>query len=124
MSPQNISALGRLLAILALMAQCAFGAGLQLPAPLAALADATTICHPHETSDEAPRAPHSPADCPICPLCVSLSVPGLTIAAGPSLSVPPVVMVARAAVLPPATAPPSSTVALAAGPRGPPHSLT
>jgi hypothetical protein len=88
-----------------------------------ALAGFTTICHAHETSDGAPPAPHSPTDCPICPLCVSLSAPVLAILAPLSVPAPPGIVVARAAVPPPATAPPT-TVAFAARPRGPPAVLT
>jgi hypothetical protein len=123
MSQRRTSATGLFFALLALVMQLASGATVPRMEALAALAGAATICHAHETSDEAPRSPHAPADCLFCPLCVSLSAPALANSASPLLPAPPMVVVARAAVLPPSTAPPT-VVVLAAQPRGPPHILT
>jgi hypothetical protein len=123
MAPHRISASGLLLALLALTMQLAFGAAVPRFEVAAALAGATTICHADETSDSAPPAPHHPADCPICPLCASLSAAAFALSVPAALPVPRVVAVARAAVLPPSTAPPAIVV-LAARPRGPPAILT
>ncbi len=128
MNHRRTFASGLFFALLALVAQLAAGATvLNMTifgmADLAAIADATTICHAHETSDQAPATPHNPADCPICPLCVSLSAAAFAIMADPVLPTPRLVIVAPAVILPPATAPPA-TLVLAARPRGPPALLT
>jgi hypothetical protein len=123
MRPRDISAFGRFLALLALTGQLVLGAAITRFDPLAALIDLTTICNGHEASDKAPPAPHSPAGCLICPLCVSLSTPALAILTPLSGPAPPGIAVARGAVSPPATAPPT-TVLFAARPRGPPAILT
>jgi hypothetical protein len=119
MSHRRISASGLLLAMLALIARLASGAVVPRTEAVAAIAEATTICHAQETSGEAPPTPHNPPDCPICPLCLSLSGPGFVLTAHPALPAPRMVVVAPAVVLPSATAPPA-TVVLAARPRGPP----
>jgi hypothetical protein len=122
MSQRRNSPLGLLFTLLALVAQLASGAIVPRMEAVAAIADATTICHAHETSDEAPPAPHNPPACPICPLCVSLSGAAFALTPHRTLPTPRVVVVAPAVVLPPATAPPT-TVVLAARPRGPPTIL-
>jgi hypothetical protein len=116
MSQHRNSPLGMLFALLALVGQLISGAAMVRTEPAATLANATTICHADDTSDETPPIQHHPSDCPICPLCVSLSAP-VALTARPPLPTPRVVMVA------PATAPPSSIVVLAARPRGPPTVL-
>lgn len=123
MSQRRISAAGLLFALLALVVQVASGATVPRVAALAAIADATTFCHLHETSGQGPAKPHNPADCPICPLCVSLTAPAFAIMADPVLPMPRVIVVAPTVILPPATAPPA-TVVLAKRPRGPPAILT
>jgi hypothetical protein len=128
MSHRRTFASGLLFALLALVAQLAAGATVPHMtnlgiADLAVIADATTICHAHETSDQAPVPPHNPTDCPICPLCVSLSAAAFAIAADPALPTPRIINVAPTVILPPATAPPAILV-LAARPRGPPAILT
>jgi hypothetical protein len=123
MSQRRVSTFGLLFALLALVAQLASSIVVPRTDSVAALADASTICHVDETTDQAPTAPHHPADCPLCPLCVSVSAPAFAPAADPVLPTPRVVAVAPAAVLPPATAPPA-TIILAARPRGPPTILT
>ena len=122
MNHRRTSASGLLFAVLALVAQLASGATVPRMADQAAIADATTICHAHETSDQAPAAPHNPADCPICPLCISLSGTAFAITADPVLPTPRSIEVAPTIILPPATAPPSIPV-LAQKPRGPPAVL-
>jgi hypothetical protein len=123
MRPHRTSASGLLLALLALTMQLAFGAVVPRFEVASALAGAMAICHADETSDQAPPAPHHPTDCPICPLCVSLSAAAFALSARAALPAPRVVVVARAAVLPPAIAPPAIVV-FAARPRGPPAILT
>jgi hypothetical protein len=123
MSQRRVSTFGLLFTLLALVAKLASLTVVPRTDGVAALADASTICHVDETTDQAPTAPHHPADCPLCPLCVSVSAPAFALAADPVLPTPPVVAVAAAVVLPPATAPPV-TVVLAARPRGPPNILT
>jgi hypothetical protein len=122
MNHRCTSGSGLFFALLALVAQLVSGAAMPRMEALAVIAGATTICHAHETSDEAPASPHSPSDCLFCPLCVSLSAPALATMALPQLPRPLMVVVARAAILPPSTAPPI-TVVLAARPRGPPNFL-
>jgi hypothetical protein len=128
MSQRRTSASGLFFALLALVTQLAFGATVpnveatQISA-LVAVANATTICHAHEPSDQTPSAPHNPADCAICPLCGSLSVPALAIAFGPVLPRPRITVAAPAVILPPATAPPAIRVQ-AHKPRAPPAFLT
>jgi hypothetical protein len=128
MSHRRTSASGLLFALLALVAQLVSGA--TIPhltslgmTELAVIADATTICHAHESSDQAPAPPHNPEDCQVCPLCASLSGGAFAIAADPVLPTPRIILVAPTVILPPATAPPAVLV-LAAQPRGPPAILT
>jgi hypothetical protein len=123
MKPHRTSASGLLLTLLALTMQLAFGAVLPRFEVASARAVVTTICHADETSDPAPPAPHHPPDCPICPFCASLSAPAFALSVCAAQPAPRVVVVARAVVLPPATARPTK-VALAARPRGPPTILT
>jgi hypothetical protein len=123
MSQRRISAPGFLFALLALVAQLLSGAVVQRTEAAAALGDATTICHAHETSDEAPPVQHHPSDCLICPLCVSLSSTAFALSAHSALPAPRVIVAARAFILPLATAPPA-TIIFAARPRGPPTILT
>jgi hypothetical protein len=123
MSQRRIFRPGLLFTLLAILAQLASGTAVQRTETLASLANATTICHSDETSDQAPVAPRHPADCPICPLCVPLSAPGIALTVQVALPAPRVMVIARSVVLPPATAPPAIVVS-AARPRGPPTILT
>lgn len=122
MSQRRIPASGLLLALMALVAQLAFGAVVPRPEIVGAWNGAAAICHAADTSDEAPPVPHHPSDCLVCPLCISLAAPAFAPPTGSVLPAPRVVVIARAAILPPATAPPVA-VRLAARPRGPPSIL-
>ena len=108
---------GLFLALLALVAQLTLAAA--VPATTVSLADVTTLCQ-HDGNPVAPPAPgHQMPDCQLCLVCHGvLGAFGLPTAA-PVLPEPLTIRVARAAVLPPATAPPLRFVT-AARPRGPP----
>ncbi len=116
----RIPAPGLLLALLALVAQLAFGAVVPQPEVGRVLAGIGIICHAPAPADSAPKAPapHRP-DCVFCPLCVSLAAPGIVLPAG-ATPLPPLQVVAFTPPgLPPATAPPIRQT-MAAQPRGPP----
>jgi hypothetical protein len=113
---------GLFFALLALVAQLAFGAAAPDTEPALALHEAALICH-------APSAAHgktSPArhhHVPVsvfCPLWTALTAPTpLLTAAGPLLPAPGQTLFRRPGLPPPATAPPSIPFRLAQ-PRAPP----
>jgi hypothetical protein len=110
---------GLFLALLALVAQLTLAAA--VPAASVSLADVTTFCQ-HDGDLGAPAHPspsHPSPDCLVCFFCHNAAGPVGLLAAPPMLPAPSTVPVARAVVLPPATAPPLR-IALAARPRGPP----
>jgi hypothetical protein len=108
---------GLFLALLALVAQLTLAAA--VPATTLALADVTVLCH-HDGDGNAPPAPiHQSPDCLLCFLCQSAMGPAGLLALAPLLPTPSAISIARAAILPPPTAPPLRIV-LAAHPRGPP----
>jgi len=108
---------GLFLALLALVAQLTLAAA--VPATTISLADVTTLCQ-HDGNPVAPPAPgHQMPDCQLCVVCHGASGPFGQLAAALMLPQPATIGIARAAILPPATAPPLRLVA-AARPRGPP----
>lgn len=123
MSKRHNSASRLILALLALVAQLTSAQVLPQMEAVAALADATTICHTDGQSHQTPSPSHHPSDCLICPLCVSLSAPAFATPEHPTLPAPRVIVAARTFILPLTTAPPT-TVIFAARPRGPPTILT
>jgi hypothetical protein len=111
--------LGRLCALVALAVQ--LGAASIVPLAVASNAGperllAAPICHAAGGSP-APRQGH---DCVLCPLCQAVAHAGAVL--GPTLASvpPPVLVLLRAAPLPPARAPPLGGTAVASYPRGPP----
>jgi hypothetical protein len=122
MTRRPIPAFGLLLALLALVAQLAFGAVVPRPELGLALDAAGIICHAPASSDgTAPPAHHHPMpDCQFCPLCMSLGTPGLVLpGAPPRPPSPRITAFRRPGLPPPAIAPPVAAV-LSAQPRGPP----
>jgi hypothetical protein len=110
-------ACGLFLALLAIGAQLTLATA--MPASAVSLADVTVLCQ-HDGNPDAPRTPPHPAqDCLLCFFCHAAFGPAGLVASPPLLPVPSSIWVARAVVLPPATAPPLRIV-LAARPRGPP----
>jgi hypothetical protein len=110
-------AFGLFLALLALGAQLTMAA--IVPAAAVSLADVTVLCQ-HDSDPNAPPAPaHQSPDCLLCFFCHSATSPAGLIATVPILPKPSTVLIARAVILPPATAPPLR-LGLAAQPRGPP----
>jgi len=108
---------GLFLALLALVAQLTLAA--VVPVTTVLLADVTVLCH-HDGGLDAPPAPtHQAPDCLLCFFCHAAMGPAGLIAAAPLLPAPRATWIARAAIPPPATAPPLRIV-LAARPRGPP----
>jgi len=108
---------GLFLALLALVVQLTLAAA--VPATTIALADVTTLCH-HDGNPSAPKAPvHQIPDCQLCIVCHGATGPTGLLTAAPMLPLPMTILIARAVVLPPATAPPLRFVT-AARPRGPP----
>ena len=122
MTTRRTSSFGLLLALLALTAQLGFDLPLPKAGTEASLAAATTLCHidGDETGGQVPGPPHLP-DCLICPLCVAIASAATLLlpAVGATVPKPHSAIIARAAVPPPATAPPS-TARFAAQPRAPP----
>ena len=121
MTTRRTSSFGLLLALLALTAQFAFGPPLPKLGAESSLAAATTLCHVdgNDTGGQVPGPPHLP-DCLICPLCAAIaSAATLLPADGTTVPAPPYSIIAKAAVPPPATAPPP-TPRFAAQPRAPP----
>jgi hypothetical protein len=141
MTQRRIPASGLFLALLALVAQLAFGAVVPRPEVALVLNDLGTICHAPAPSDVATateratppdgttpsdgtRPPvqhhHGAPDCLFCPLCMSLATPGIVLpGAVPGLPPPQVAAFRRPGLPPPATAPPVPAL-LSAQPRGPP----
>ena len=123
MADSRISSCGWILALLALVAQLAFGA--MVPRPEMALAQsraADRIKHAMTPGDDTtpPSHRHRMPDCQFCPLCMSLATPAIVMPGGsPSLRPPRIAAFRRPGLPPPATAPPAPTL-LAAQPRGPP----
>jgi len=122
MTHHRIPAPGLFLALLALVAQLAFGAVVPRPEVALALDEAGTICHASAQSDgTGPPAHHDHMpDCQFCPLCMSLATPGIVLPdATPRPPRPQVTAFHRPELPPPATAPPLAAL-LTAQPRGPP----
>jgi hypothetical protein len=116
---------GLLLAILALVGQLALGA-MVMPADAAAVAQsvaeldaASILCVGTPPPVHAPPHRHHAIDCALCPLCAAMATHGVILSAAPSLPAPPAAIAARAALPPPARAPPAQP-RRAALPRGPP----
>jgi hypothetical protein len=109
---------GLVFALLALVAQLTLAAA--VPATTLSMADVTRLCR-HDGNPVAPSAPARPMpDCQLCVVCHGASGPfGMLTAAAPGLPQPTTIAIARAPILPPATAPPLRFVT-AARPRGPP----
>jgi|HubBroStandDraft_1064217.scaffolds.fasta_scaffold91567_2 hypothetical protein len=108
---------GLFLALLAVVAQLTLAAA--VPVTTVLLADVTVLCH-HDGGSDAPPAPaHQAPDCLLCFFCHGAMGSAGLIAAAPTLPTPSTTWIARAAMPPPATAPPLRVV-LAARPRGPP----
>jgi len=108
---------GLFFALLALVAQLTLAS--VVPASLISLADVTVLCQ-HDGNPDTPRAPsHQSPDCLVCFFCHNPAGTAGLVASAPLLPTPSTIPLARAAILPPATAPPPRTV-LAARPRGPP----
>ncbi len=107
---------GLLAALIALAIQLGFAASVPNPGS-AFLLGAGDICH----GGSAPLAPgqHQPPDSSLCPFCAVLAAPAPIPAAAPKVPLPSGAILARAAVLPPATAPPPGR-AVRPQPRGPP----
>jgi hypothetical protein len=95
---------GLLAVLLALMAQ--LGAGAAVPS-IDPVAVAGVLCH---SDDDTPPA-HGPAhssDCLVCPLCVTLHAQQVVLAsAAPEPTPPPALVMRRAELPPPSTAPPA-----------------
>ncbi|HEY3849016.1 MAG TPA: DUF2946 family protein [Acetobacteraceae bacterium] len=122
MTQRRIPASGLFLALLALVAQLAFGAVVPRPEVALVLDQAGVICHAPAPSDGTtpPAHHHHVPDCQFCPLCVSLATPGIVLpGVGPNPPPPQVAAFRRPGLPPPATAPPV-TALLSAQPRGPP----
>ena len=119
---RRIPASGLFLALLALVAQLAFGAVVPRPEIALVLDGGGVICHAPAPSDGTapPGHHHRMPDCPFCPLCMSLATPGIVLpGAIPGPLPPQVVAFHRPGLPPPATAPPAVPL-LSAQPRGPP----
>jgi hypothetical protein len=121
MTQRRLPAAGVFLALLALVAQLAFGAVVPRPEVALALDEAGVICHAAAPSDgRTPPAHHHMPDCQFCPLCMSLATPGIVLpGAGPNPPSPLAAVFRRPGLPPPATAPPVPAL-LSAQPRGPP----
>ncbi len=112
---------GRLAALLALVVQVLLG-GAALPGQAAAdqVGALGVICHadaPAPPGRPPPHRRHMPG-CALCPHCV-MAMQGVIPAAAPALPAPSVRIAARAALPPPARAPPAQPRRVAL-PRGPP----
>ena len=109
---------GLLLALIALAVQLATAS---IVLPIAAPADtvdrlvAASICHPGKAPDHRP-----PPACTICPLCQAIAHSGMLLAPPAFALAAPVAAGWRAALPPPARAPPGR-VLVSAYPRGPPR---
>ena len=122
MTQRRISASGLFLALLALVAQLAFGAVVPRPEVALALDEVGVICHAAAPSDgpTPPAHHHHMPDCSFCPLCMSLATPGVVLpGAAPRVPSPQIAAFRRPGLPPPATAPPVTPL-LSAQPRGPP----
>jgi Protein of unknown function (DUF2946) len=123
MLSRRASLSGLCLALLALAAQFAVALPRAVAAPVQHCG--TLICAMDADADEdagvpAPAHQHDPSDCPVCPLCVSLTGhSALLVPMEPLLPRPASVLIARAAILPPALAPPA-VARRSAQPRAPP----
>jgi hypothetical protein len=118
MTGDGRKASGLFLALLAIMAQLTLA--VVVPASVVSLENATVLCQ-HDTTAPTPHAPpHQLPDCSLCFLCHSASAPAGLTTGPPMLPAPRSLLVARAAVPPPATAPPPRFVNAANPPRGPP----
>jgi len=121
MTQRRIPASGLFLALLALVAQLAFGAVVPRPEVALVLDNAGVICHAAAPDDTLPPAHHHHMpDCQFCPLCMSLATQGVVLPSAVAHPPPPQLAdFRRPGLPPPATAPPLKAL-LAAQPRGPP----
>ena len=121
MNPRRPSSFGLFLALLALIAQLGFSLGAPQSAAAEALIQAATICHGDTGADSGQLpAPAHHSDCVLCPLCVSATgTVALLAPTDPALPARKTLVIARAAITPPTTAPPASP-RFAAQPRAPP----
>jgi hypothetical protein len=115
---------GRLLAVLAVLAQIMLGAALPAHAMAAGLdTGAFPICHAGDPADDAGKAPAGhpvhDGDCALCPVCHVLAAAALPAPPAPPPPRPDRV-VAAVAFVPPARAPPGAAVSPAIYPTGPP----
>jgi len=111
--------LGRVLGVLALLAQLA--AVTQISGPSIVTLARDGICHTSSDADAGGQPgglPHR-ADCALCPLCLSLALPSPVPPPGPAAPAAPSVAVDARSVLPEAPAPPVAE-RLLAQPRAPP----
>lgn len=108
---------GLFLALLALVAQLTLTAA--VPVSTLSLADVTVLCKHSGNPDTPPAPAHQTPDCLLCFVCHGAPGPVGLLADAPITPMPTTSRVARAVVLPPATAPPLR-FATAARPRGPP----
>lgn len=91
--------------LLALMAQLGAGAIVPRIDPIAGVG---MLCHTDDSGAPS-KAPGHPADCPVCPLCVALHAPAVTLVSAVAAPMPPVtVVVLKAELPPPSTAPPAA----------------
>jgi len=126
MTPRRSSIPCLLAALLALMAQLVVATAMpRVDGPLGGspgLLSDVPLCHSDDGADSTPAPPPQPhpANCPICPHCAPLAVHAALPAVSPT---PPpdrsALVIARAAMPPPATAPPLAET-YTARPRAPP----
>ncbi|HEX3576509.1 MAG TPA: hypothetical protein VHU42_18070 [Rhodopila sp.] len=110
---------GLLVALLALMAQLGVGASVPRLDPFAQVIGTEILCHPPAGSGGTP-APMHPFDCLMCPFCVALHAPAAVLVSDVSVLAPSaLVVLLRAELPPPSTAPPSPRRA-PSQPRAPP----
>ena len=121
MTRRHIPTSGLFLALLALVAQMAFGAAVPGPEMTLVLNGAGVICHAGAPSGSTPPPHHHHMpDCQFCPLCMSLATQGVVLPSAVAHPPPPQLAdFRRPGLPPPATAPPLKAL-LAAQPRGPP----
>jgi hypothetical protein len=122
MTLHRIPASGLFLALLALVAQLAFGAVVPRPEVALVLDHAGDICHAPGPRDGTtpPAHHHHMPDCQFCPLCMSLATPGMVLPdAAPHPPRPQIAAFRRLGLPPPAIVPPVDALYTAQA-RGPP----